>query len=306
MPELPDITVYAEALRRRIVGQTLKRVRVFSPALLRTCDPPMEAVEGATVTGVSRLGKRVVIGLDNGTALVIHLMIAGRFRWSDGQASASKKGKIDLASFVFGSGTLTLTEASQMKRAALHVVRTGELQQHDPKGLDILSSTPATFSAALRASLRTLKRTLTDPRVIDGVGNAYSDEILHAARLSPTQRTANLTDEELACLHAAAKATLAHWTATLLKEFGLDDPGSRGRFPGPGQITAFRPDFAVHGRFNQPCPVCGTKVQRIIYAENECNYCPLCQTDGKVLADRSMSRLLKDDWPRTVEELENG
>ncbi len=304
VPELPDITVFAEALRRRVTGQILERVRIFSPALLRTFDPAIDDAEGKQVTGVSRLGKRIVLRLNNQTALVIHLMIAGRFRWSDQQATASKKGKINLAQFVFGNGTLTLTEASQLKRASLHCVRAADLDLHDPKGLDVLSCTPPAFAQTLQGSGRTLKRALTDPRLIDGIGNAYSDEILHAARLSPTQRATNLGDDELLRLHAAAKSTLEHWTKTLLLEFGLNDPGSLGRFPGPGDITAFRPDFAVHGKFRKPCPVCGTPVQRIVYAENECNYCPKCQTGGKVLADRSLSRLLKDDWPRTMEELE--
>jgi len=304
VPELPDITVYTEALRRRVVGATLSRVRIHSPALLKTFDPPIDAAEGATVTRISRLGKRIVLHLNNDTALVFHLMIAGRFRWSDDTAAATKKGKIDLAAFVFTTGTLTLTEASQLKRAALHLVRESDLHQHDPKGLDVLTCPPQDFAAALRATTRTLKRALTDPRTLDGIGNAYSDEILHAARLSPTQRTTNLSDEELARLHAAARSTLERWTATLLREFELDRPGP-GRFPGPGEITAFRPDFAVHGKFNKPCPACGTKVQRIIYAENECNFCPRCQTGGKVLADRSLSRLLKEDWPRTIDELES-
>lgn len=304
MPELPDITVYTEALRRRVIGTTLTRVRIHSPALLKTFDPPIDAAEGAAVTSVSRLGKRIVLHLSNNTALVVHLMIAGRFRWSDDTSAATKKGKIDLAAFVFTCGTLTLTEASQLKRASLHAVRRNDLHQHDPKGLDVLTCTPRDFAAALRATGRTLKRALTDPRTLDGIGNAYSDEILHAARLSPTQRTTNLADEELTRLHSAAKSTLEHWTVTLFREFALDRPGP-GRFPGPGDITAFRPDFAVHGKFNKPCPTCGTNVQRIIYAENECNYCPLCQTGGKVLADRSLSRLLKEDWPRTIDELES-
>lgn len=304
MPELPDITVYAEALHRRVVGTTLDRVRIHSPALLKTFDPPIDSAEGATVTRVSRLGKRIVLHLNTDTALVFHLMIAGRFRWSDDTSAATKKGKIDLAAFVFSNGTLTLTEASQLKRASLHLVHERDLHQHDPKGLDVLTCTPQAFAAALRATTRTLKRALTDPRTLDGIGNAYSDEILHAARLSPTQRTTNLTDEELTRLHAAAKSTLEHWTATLLHEFALDRRGP-GRFPGPGDITAFRPDFAVHGKFKQPCPVCGTKVQRVVQGDREWNYCPRCQTGGKVLADRSLSRLLKQDWPRTIDELES-
>ncbi len=323
VPELPDVTVYIEALRPRIVGHRLLCARIRSPFVLRTFDPPVEAIEGEAVRSVLRMGKRIVIEFDEELFAIVHLMIAGRFRWSDGPprkartdssaaaVAASRPGrafsggsKIDLASFEFESGVLTLTEASQKKRASLHIISgRSALVEHDPAGLDVLSCTPAQFIARLRAENRTLKRALASPRLFDGIGNAYSDEILHAARLSPMQLTGNLEDDEAARLHAAARDTLLAWTARLRTEFGLDS--GPGRFPGPGQITAFRPDFAAHGKFGKPCPACGTKIQRIIYAENECNYCPRCQTGGKVLADRSMSRLLKDDWPRTVEEWES-
>lgn len=296
MPELPDITIYVEALRPRAVGQRLDRVRIKSPFLLRTFEPPIEAVAGRTVTGVSRLGKRIVLGLEGDLFLVIHLMIAGRLLWKD--AGRAPTGKIDLATFEFGSGTLLLTEASQKRRASLHVVR-GEpaLKALDAGGIDVFTAAPAQFTAALRRENRTLKRAMTDPRTLSGVGNAYSDEILHAAGLSPIKLTSALSGDEFDRLLAAARSTLELWTQRLRDEF-------RGRFPGQGQITAFRDGFAVHGRFGMPCPVCGTKVQRIVRADNETNYCPKCQTGGKILADRSLSRLLKDDWPRTIEELE--
>ncbi len=308
MPELPDIRVYVEALSARIAGRTLVRVRLRSAFLLRSVDPPVEAVEGRRVIGISRLGKRVVMEFEDELFAVLHLMIAGRLRWSDAPPAAvkgppGKPSKIELARFDFENGQLTLTEASPKKRASLFMVRgRAGLAAHDPAGLDIASATPRAFADRLRLENRTLKRALTSPKLFDGVGNAYSDEILHAARLSPTQLSRNLSDEEAARLHAAAKGTLELWTQRLRVEFGLDR--GVGRFPGPGEITAFRPDFAVHGKFGSPCPVCGTKVQRIVYAENECNYCPRCQTGGRVLADRSLSRLLKDDWPRTIEAWE--
>ncbi|MFO0831086.1 MAG: DNA-formamidopyrimidine glycosylase family protein [Phycisphaerales bacterium] len=304
MPELPDITVYVEALRRRVEGRVLEKVRVHSPSLLRTFDPPLEAAEGLRIAGVDRLGKRVVLLTEGGPALVVHLMIAGRLRWNPGGRPGLKRGRIDMAAFAFDTGTLTLTEASTVKRATLHCVRPEGLGAFRPGGLDVLTCTPEGFAAVMRGATRTLKRALTDPRVLDGIGNAYSDEILHAARLSPTQRTSNLSEDELRGLHAAAVGTLLRWTGELLREFGLNDPAAPGRFPGPGEVTAFRPGFAVHGRYQRPCPACGASVQRIVYAENECNYCPVCQTGGRLLADRSLSRLLKDDWPRTVEELE--
>ncbi len=303
MPELPDVAVYVEALRSRIVGRTLRRARVLSPFVLRTVDPPIESAEGGTATGVNRLGKRIVIDIDerDGSAeprplfIIVHLMIAGRLRWFD--APPKRLPKIALAEFQFDSGTLVLTEAGSKKRASLHVVRGREaLAAHDRGGLEILDADEAAFHDALRRENHTLKRALTDPRLFSGIGNAYSDEILHAARLSPVRLSSQLSDDEIARLHTAARDILARWTGVLLRQFA-------DRFPGPGDITAFRPDFAVHGRFDQPCPVCGTKIQRIRYADNETNYCPKCQTDGRVLADRSLSRLLKDDWPRSINQL---
>ncbi len=303
MPELPDVTVYVAALRSRIVGRTLRQARVLSPFVLRTFDPPIEAAEGGTATAVNRLGKRIVIEIDERDAsaeprplfIIVHLMIAGRLRWFD--APPKRLPKIALAEFQFDSGTLVLTEAGSKKRASLHVVRGREaLAAHDRGGLEILDADESAFRDVLRRENHTLKRALTDPRIFSGIGNAYSDEILHAARLSPVRLTSQLSDEEIARLHTAARDTLAHWTAVLLHQFA-------DRFPGPGDITAFRPDFAVHGRFDQPCPVCGTKIQRVRYADNETNYCPKCQTGGRVLADRSLSRLLKDDWPRSIDQL---
>jgi formamidopyrimidine-DNA glycosylase len=315
MPELPDVKVYVEALRRRVVGTLLRRVRIISPFVLRSFEPPIEAIEGASVHAVSRLGKRIVLECHDDLFLIVHLMIAGRFRWApmpDVPGPPPRPGKIDLAQLQFSAGSsgvpglLTLTEASPKKRASIHLVRGREaLEAHAPRGLDVLTASTSEIGAAVRAQNRTLKRALTNPRILDGIGNAYSDEVLHAARLSPTQRTANLSDEEVHRLAHALKDTLSTWTRTLLHEFGLADAHSPGRFPGPGDITAFRPDFAVHGKFNKPCPACGTPVQRIVYAENECNYCPHCQTAGNVLADRSLSRLLGEDWPRTLEELED-
>lgn len=303
MPELPDITVYVEALAPRVVGRTLERLSIRGPFFVRTFDPPTEACEGLRATSVGRLGKRIVLGLDGGLRIVIHLMIAGRLLWKPPGARAG--GKIDLAALSFGdAGTLVVTEASPKKRAGLWVVADDAgLAALDPGGLDVLTCTQDAFAQALRRENRTLKRALTNPRAFDSIGNAYSDEILHAARLSPVRLTGKLADEECGALLQAARATLTRWTDTLRREFGLAG-GGPGRFPGPGEITAFRPDFAVHGRFGKPCPVCGDPVQRIVHAENEVNYCATCQTGGKVLADRSLSRLLKDDWPRTIEEWE--
>lgn len=319
MPELPDVTIYVEALRERLVGRTLRRCRIAGPFLLRTFQPPAEAAIGRRVRAVGRIGKRVVLSFDDALFYVFHLMIAGRFRWEEGARTETERrpanarastgravqgplttGKIGLAAFEFDSGTLHLTEAATKKRAALHVVA-GEdaLTQFNAGGLDLFSCDESTFAAVLQRENHTLKRTLTDPRLIDGVGNAYSDEILHAARLSPVKLSRSLTAEETARLLAAARETLLYWTERLRRDFA-------GRFPGPGEITAFRPDFAVHGKFGRPCPACGTTVQRIVYAENETNYCPTCQTGGKLLADRSLSRLLREDWPRTVEALEQG
>ena len=298
MPELPDVELYLAALRPRVVGKVLNRVRVASPFVLRTFDPPVDALEGRPVERLGRLGKRIVFAFDEELYLVVHLMIAGRFRWDD-KVGAKPPGKIGLAALEFDHGTLLLVESSPKKRASIHVVRgAAELAQHDPGGIDVLSCTVDEFAVKLRAGNHTLKRALTDPRLFDRIGNAYSDEILHAAKLSPVRLTSKLTDEEVARLHDATRATLTTWIDRLRERFA-------DRFPGPGDVTAFRPEFAVHGKFDQPCPVCGTAVQRIRYAENETNYCPRCQTDGKLLADRSLSRLLKKDWPKSIDEWES-
>jgi formamidopyrimidine-DNA glycosylase len=294
MPELPDIVVYLEALRPRIVGERLERIRIKSPFLLRSADPPLGAIEGRTVQGLRRLGKRIVWDLGDEYFAVIHLMIAGRLKWRP--AGAKIAGKLGLAAFEFPSGTLLLTEASKKQRASLHVVHGATaLAAHDPGGLDVLTAGLPAFRAALTAESHTLKRALTDPRVFDGIGNAYSDEILHAARLSPFQLTGRLTAEETARLYDAARRTLREWIARLSAETGDGFPE---------HVTAFRDGMAVHGRYRQPCPVCGSPVQRIRYAENEANYCATCQTGGRVLADRALSRLLKEDWPRSLEEWE--
>lgn len=303
MPELPDIQLYLHALRPRVVGRVLERVRVVSPFVLRTFDPPIDAIEGRRVTALRRIGKRIVFEFETRVDepeplfLVVHLMIAGRFRWED-KVGAKPTAKVGLAAFMFDNGTLQLVEPSPKKRAAIHVVR-GEdaLRAMNPGGIDLFTANVFQFSAQLRKENHTIKRSLTDPRLIDGVGNAYSDEILHAAKLSPIKLTGRITDDEIDRLFNAARSVLASWTQRLTTKFAT-------KFPGPGDVTAFRPEFAVHGKFEQPCPVCGTAVQRIRYAENETNYCPRCQTDGKVLADRSLSRLLKDDWPSTIEEWE--
>jgi formamidopyrimidine-DNA glycosylase len=296
MPELPDVTIYLEALAARVLDQPLEKVRLASPFVLRTVEPPISAVEGKRVVGLRRLGKRLVLELEDELFLVIHLMIAGRLRWE--KRGAKPPGKLGLAAFDFPAGTLLLTEASPKKRAALHVVRgRAALAAHDPGGLEPLDASAGEFAAALRQERHTLKRALTDPHLLSGIGNAYSDEILHAARLSPVQLTSALDDGALARLHAATQSTLQHWTERLRADFA-------GRFPGVGEITAFRPDFAVHGKYGQPCPVCATPVQRIRYADNETNYCPTCQTGGRLLADRSLSRLLKQDWPKSLDEME--
>jgi formamidopyrimidine-DNA glycosylase len=296
MPELPDITVYIEGLRERIVGQPLERIRLASPFLVRSVDPPILEAQGREVRETRRLGKRIVLALSGDLFLVLHLMIAGRLRWE--RRGAKPPGKLGLAAFDFPAGTLLLTEASSKKRAALHLVR-GEagLAEHDPRGLEILAADSASFRDTLRRENHTLKRALTDPHLFSGIGNAYSDEILHTARLSPVALTSKLSDEEIERLYLAARQVLHSWTNRLREQF-------RDRFPGAGDITAFRDGFAVHGRYRKPCPVCGHAVQRIRYAENETNYCPACQTGGRLLADRSLSRLLKDDWPRSIEELE--
>ena len=294
MPELPDITVYIEALEARVLGRRLERIRLRSPFLVRSVDPPIAAAEGRVVERILRLGKRIAFGLEGDLFLVLHLMIAGRLKW--GTKGMKIPGRLGLAAFDFEPGTLLLTEAGTKKRAALHLVR-GEagLEPLRRGGLEVLGAGAAAFSAALRRENHTLKRALTDPRLFSGIGNAYSDEILHRARLSPLALTSRLDDEEVERLRVAAVATLTDWIERLRAETGAEFPA---------KVTAFRPAMAVHGRFGQPCPDCGTAVQRIVYAENECNYCPRCQTGGRLHADRALSRLLKDDWPRTIEELE--
>ena len=294
MPELPDISAYISALEPRVLGQTLERVRLASVFLLRTVDPPLASVEGRTVTALRRIGKRIGIGLDGNLWLVLHLMIAGRLHWRP--AGAKLSGRQHLAGFDFPHGTLVLTEAGSKRRASLYVLRGEEaLKDIDPGGVEIFATDLEGFREALSAENRTLKRALTDPRVISGVGNAYSDEILHAAQLSPITQTHKLKPEEWERLFEATRATLGMWVERL---------GDEARKKFPEGVTAFRPEFAVHGKFDQPCPRCGEKVQRIRYADNETNYCARCQTGGKVLADRSLSRLLGADWPRTLEELE--
>jgi formamidopyrimidine-DNA glycosylase len=295
VPELPDITVYIEALEQRISGTTLERVSVASPFLLRTAVPPLTSVEGKKVTGLRRLGKRICIGVEGDLWLILHLMIAGRLHWYEDRAKAMKSRAV--ATFQFTSGTLTLTEAGTQKRASLHVVE-GEagLEKLNPGGLEVFDAREEEFATVLRARNHTLKRALTDPRIFSGIGNAYSDEILFTAQLSPFALTQKLTSEEIKRLYEAIKSSLADWIERLRVE-------CRGRFP--EKVTAFRPDMASHGKSGQPCPRCGSKIQRIRYGSNETNYCPKCQTGGKLLADRALSRLLKDDWPRTPEELEN-
>lgn len=294
MPELPDISAYIRALEPRVVGQRLEQVRVASVFLLRTVDPPLEATHGRVVRAVRRVGKRIALGTDTDIWLVLHLMIAGRLHWKP--AGAKLAGRNALAAFDFATGSLVLTEAGSKRRASLHVVR-GEdgLRGIDPGGIEILETDLAGFRAALAVENHTLKRALTDPRVISGVGNAYSDEILHAAKLSPLAQTQKLKPDEWERLYAAARETLAAW---------MDRLGAEADRQFPEHVTAFRPEMAVHGRFGKPCPRCGQPVQRIRYADNETNYCAECQTGGKVLADRGLSRLLGSDWPRTLEELE--
>jgi len=294
VPELPDLTVYLEALERHVGGRRLGRVEVRGVSVLRSVEPPLREAEGRRVLGLRRLGKRLVLGLEDGLFLVIHLMIAGRLRWRDPGARAG--GRDVLAAFRFENGTLLLSEASRRKRATLHLVR-GEagLREHDRGGIEVMDADPAAFRAALARESHTLKRALTDPRLFAGIGNAYSDEILHRARLAPTKLSQRLSDEEVGRLFDAVRATLAEWTERLRAEVGE-------RFP--EKVTAFREGMAVHGRFGEPCPVCGSPVQRIVHAENESNYCATCQTGGRLLADRALSRLLRADWPRTLEELE--
>jgi formamidopyrimidine-DNA glycosylase len=294
MPELPDITIYIEALDARIVGQTLEDFQIVSPFLLRTFEPDIRSLVGKKVTSLRRLGKRIAVGFEDDLWFVLHLMIAGRLHWKDRDASI--KGKMNLAAFRFSNGSLILTEAGSKRRASLHVVQ-GEanLKAHDPGGIDLFHSSVDEFSAALTAENRTLKRALTNPQSFSGIGNAYSDEILHRANLSPIQLTKKLTAAEIERLHGAIREIMQEWI-DLLREAAGDEF--------PEGVTAFRPEMAVHGKFGKPCPVCGAPVQRIRYADNETNYCARCQTGGKVLADRSLSRLLKDDWPRSLEEWE--
>jgi formamidopyrimidine-DNA glycosylase len=296
MPELPDIVVYIEALAQRVLQRRLERVRIANPFVLRTVTPPLQAVEGATVVGFRRLGKRIAFAFDNDLFLVLHLMIAGRLHWAERGARIDNKGrkKLGLAALDFENGTLLLTEAGSTRRASLHVIA-GEagLAALDRGGLEVLEATPAAFREALTRENHTVKRALTDPRLFSGIGNAYSDEILHAARLSPMKLTSKLTDEEIARLQQAVVATLNEWVARLRADAGEQFPE---------KVTAFREEMAVHGRFGQPCPVCGAPVQRIVYAANECNYCARCQTGGRLLADRALSRLLKEDWPRELEQ----
>jgi formamidopyrimidine-DNA glycosylase len=294
MPELPDVAAYIGALESRIVGQPLERVRLASAFVLRTADPPLARLEGRTVRELRRVGKRIAIGVDGDLWLVLHLMIAGRLHWRP--AGVRIAGRNALAAFDFPNGTLTLTEAGSKRRASLHVVA-GEsaLREMDPGGIDVFASDLEGFRQALTVENRTLKRALTDPRILSGIGNAYSDEILHAARLSPIALTRKLADEQWQHLFAATRATLQAWIDRLRDEASREFPE---------HVTAFRPEMAVHGRFGEPCPRCGDPVQRIRYADNETNYCARCQTAGTLLADRSLSRLLKADWPRTLEELE--
>jgi formamidopyrimidine-DNA glycosylase len=294
MPELPDITAYITALEARILGQALERVRLGSVFLLRTVDPPLASAEGRAVVGLRRIGKRIAIGVEGDKWLVLHLMIAGRLHWKPAQSRIA--GRNALAAFDFPNGTLTLTEAGSKRRASLYVVKGEEgLHALDPGGVEIFSTDVDGFRAALTHENRTLKRALTDPRLISGVGNAYSDEILHAAQLSPVTLTHKLKPEEWERLFECTRSTMTQWMDRLVSE-------AKKSFP--EKVTAFRPEMAVHGRFNQPCPRCGEKIQRIRYADNETNYCARCQTGGKVLADRSLSRLLGSDWPRTLDELE--
>ena len=293
MPELPDITVYIEALESRIAGQTLERVRIAKPFLLRSVDPPISSANGKRVTGIRRMGKRIVLEMEDDLFLVIHLMIAGRLRWLP--AGAKVPGKLGLAAFDFPNGTLILTEAGSKRRASLWLVR-GEqaLEQFERGGLEVLDASLEQFSERLTRENHTLKRSLTDPRLFSGIGNAYSDEILHRAKLSPVKHTRRLSEEEIARLFDATRTVLVEWTDRLRKESANDFPA---------KVTAFREEMAVHGKYGKPCPVCGTPVQRIRYADNETNYCPRCQTEGRLLADRALSRLLKQDWPKSIDEL---
>jgi formamidopyrimidine-DNA glycosylase len=298
MPELPDITVYIEALEKRILGQRVERVRIVSPFLLRTVEPPVASAEGKKVVALRRLGKRICIGVEGEIWLVLHLMIAGRLHWFERASgkSVTLSGRQNLAAFEFSNGTLVWTEAGTQKRASLHLAAgEEELRELDPGGVEVLECGPDEFAAVLKLENHTLKRSLTDPRWFSGIGNAYSDEILWAAKLSPTTLTHKMSDEQVARLFEATHATLTEWVERLRTETGEGFPE---------KVTAFRPEMAVHGKYKQPCPRCGSKIQRIKYAANETNYCATCQTGGKLLADRAFSRLLREDWPRTLEELE--
>ena len=295
MPELPDVVVYLEALTRHVVGRRLERLNLLSPFVLRSVDPPIASVQGQTVRGVRRIGKRIVLVFDDDVFLVMHLMIAGRLRWREPGKKPGMGPKMILASFEFEHGTLFFTEASSKKRASIQLVRAEDaLRALDPGGIEPLDATLEQFHDAVTRESHTLKRALTDPHLVSGIGNAYSDEILHAARLSPLKLTRSLTDQEYLRLYDATRATLRRWVDLLREQVA-------GGFP--EKVTAFHGEMAVHGRFKQPCPVCGSPVQRIVYAANECNYCATCQTGGRLLADRSLSRLLKDDWPRSIDEI---
>jgi formamidopyrimidine-DNA glycosylase len=295
VPELPDVAIYVERLAALTVGQPLENLRIASPFVLRTVSPSPRELAGAKVVSVERLGKRIVIGVEGDRYIIIHLMIAGRLRWK--KRGEKVPNKVGLAAFDFPNGTLIFTEASPKKRASLHLVAGREgLVEFDRGGLDVFHATAAEFAERVRSERHTIKRSLTDPTLFDGIGNAYSDEILHAAKLSPFRMTSSITDDEIAALHRASVDILNLWTQRTRDEV-------RDGFP--DKVTAFRPEMAVHGKYGQPCPVCGTKVQRIVYADNEANYCPTCQTEGRLLADRSLSRLLKEDWPKTLEELED-
>lgn len=294
MPELPDVTVYVERLAALTVGQPIEAIRIASPFVLRTVSPSPRELHGATVDSVERMGKRIVIGVEQQRFIVIHLMIAGRLRWK--KRGEKVPAKVGLAGFDFPNGSLIFTEASPKKRASLHLVAGREaLAEFERGGLDVYEASLAKFAERLRSERHTIKRALTDPTLFDGIGNAYSDEILHAAKLSPFRMTSSITDDEVRTLHRACATTLKRWTKLLRDEVGDGFPD---------KVTAFRPEMAVHGKYNEPCPVCGTKVQRIVYADNEANYCPTCQTEGRLLADRSLSRLLKEDWPKSLDELE--
>ena len=295
MPELPDITVYIEALTARVLGQPLERLRIGNPFIVRTIEPAPADLAGKHIERLARLGKRIVFGMEGGLFLVLHLMVAGRLRWRE--RAAAIPGKVGLAAFDFPTGTALLTEQGSKRQASIHIVRGAEaVAALDPGGLEVLDADLASFAARLTASNHTLKRALTDPHIFSGIGNAYSDEILHAAKMSPMKMTASLTAAEIETLYHATRTTIVAWIDRLRADAG-------GEFP--EKVTAFRKDMAVHGRYGQPCPVCGAPVQRIVYATNEANYCSRCQTGGRLLSDRSLSRLLREDWPRTLDELES-